>query len=104
MNINMLEFNFADFEFVTLLQYVTKTFTWYLILQRQFVREIRKIKLMQNIRLLQYLLVSIIQRTQIRLIQDIIVKISFVNHKHDQRRKHPVIKVISIESLDIYIY
>ena len=29
MNVNSLEFNFADFELGTLLQYTAKMFTWY---------------------------------------------------------------------------
>ena len=36
MNVSLLEFNFVDLEFVTLLQYTAKTFAWYLILQTQF--------------------------------------------------------------------
>ena len=54
MNVSWLEFNFQDFEFVTLLQYTAKTFPWYLILRKQFVHEIRKITPMRNLRLLQH--------------------------------------------------
>ena len=43
MNVSSLEFNFADFEIITLLQYTAKTFAWYLTSWKQFVREIRKI-------------------------------------------------------------
>ena len=53
MNVISLEFNFADFVFVTLLQYTAKMFTWYLISQKQFIREIRKLNPTQNLRLLQ---------------------------------------------------
>ena len=54
MNVSSLEFNFVDFEFVTLLQYMAKTLAWYLIFQKQLVREIRKINTTQNLRVLQY--------------------------------------------------
>ena len=53
MTVSSLEFNFADFEFVTLLQYTAKMLTWYLILWKQFAREIRKINPTWNLRLLQ---------------------------------------------------
>ena len=45
MNVRSLEFNFVDFE---LLQYISKTFTWYLITRKQFILEIHKINPMQN--------------------------------------------------------
>ena len=56
MNVDLLEFSFTDFEFVTLLQYMAKTFAWYLSSWKQFVREIRKINPTLNLRLLQYFL------------------------------------------------
>ena len=58
MNISFLEFNFVDFEFVTLLQCTTKTFAWYLISQKQFICEIHKINPTQNLRLLQYFFIN----------------------------------------------
>ena len=53
MNVMLLEFNFADFAFVTLLQSSAKMFVWYLILRKQFIRKIRKINPTQNLRLLK---------------------------------------------------
>ena len=47
-----LEFNFTDFEFVTLLEYKAKMFTWYLISRKQFVRKIRKVSPTRNLRFL----------------------------------------------------
>ena len=51
MNVTSLEFNFVDFEFVTLLQCRAQAFTWYLILWKQFIRKINPTR---NLRLLQY--------------------------------------------------
>ena len=48
MNDISLEFNFADFVFVTLLQCTAKMFAWYFISQKQFIREICKINPTQN--------------------------------------------------------
>ena len=42
MNVSSLKFNFADFEFATLLQHAAETLAWYLILRKQFVHEICK--------------------------------------------------------------
>ena len=52
MNISLLEFNFADFELLKLLQCNAKMFTWYSISRKQ---SIRKITPMRNFRLLQYI-------------------------------------------------
>ena len=49
MNISSLEFNFADFE---LLQCTAKMFVWFLILRKQFIREIHEINPTRNLRLL----------------------------------------------------
>ena len=51
MNVSSLEFNFADF--VTLLQCTAKMFAWCSISQKQFIRDLREINPMQNLRLLQ---------------------------------------------------
>ena len=59
-NVSSLEFNFADFKLLrTLLQCTAKTFSWYLISQKQFMGEIREINPMQNLRLLQYLIFQV---------------------------------------------
>ena len=56
MNVISLEFNFADFAFVTyMLQCTATMIAWYLILLRQFIHEIHKINPTLNLRLLQYL-------------------------------------------------
>ena len=56
MNIISLEFNFADFAFVTLLKCIAKMFAWYLISRKQFIREINPT---QNLRLLQYVFLAV---------------------------------------------
>ena len=53
MNVSLLEYNFVDFAFVTLLQCTAKMFAWYLILRKQFIHEIHEINPTQNLRLLQ---------------------------------------------------
>ena len=53
MNVISLGFNFVDFAFATVIQCTAKMFTWCLILRKQFIREIRKINPLQNLRLLQ---------------------------------------------------
>ena len=55
MNVSSLEFNFVNFEFVTLLQCMTKMCEWYSISRKQFIHEIHKTNPMRNLRLLQYL-------------------------------------------------
>ena len=40
MNVSSLEFNFADFELLHFLQCTAKMFAWYLISQKQLIREI----------------------------------------------------------------
>ena len=47
MNIISLEFNFTDFASVALLQCTANMFACYLILRKQFIREIHEINPMQ---------------------------------------------------------
>ena len=61
MNVSSLEFNFSDFESVTLLQYNGQNVHVVFDSRKQFVREIRKINPTQNLRLLQYVIYGTIE-------------------------------------------
>ena len=54
MNVSSLEFNFANLScYIVTMHY--QTFTWYLISQKQLIREIGEVNPMRNLRLLSIL-------------------------------------------------